>query len=192
MKSPMRAAVAFMLAMASAGTAAAQGPGSYAMPPPPSVLQSHRPQECTITYLMEDTGTSDTYAARMRISPNPNVAASDGRLPCPTLVPERINERALDFCRERAGDPNNCVFADMGRGFSEDPARGETSAGASRCASDLSSEIGIACWNNGKFDVCNVACGQTAQEARLAARNRCEAKHERLCSIIGSLPVLAP
>jgi hypothetical protein len=48
------------------------------------------------------------------------------------------------------------------------------------------------CWDNGKFDVCNVACRRIAAAAQLAARDSREAKHERLCSIIGSLPVLAP
>ena len=158
----------------------------------PPALQGDRPKECTITYLMEDLSTSDTYAARMRISPTPDALASGGRLPCPTFVSERINQRALDFCRERVVNPKDCVFDDMGRGFAHDPRRGETSAGGSRCASDLSSEIGIACWNNGTFDICNVACGLNVQAAQVAALNRCQVKHEKKCTIIGSVPVLAP
>jgi hypothetical protein len=191
MKSVIWRALILLLPLLLAGTRPAALAENYD-PGPPAPLQDNRPKVCTITYLMEDISTDDTYAARMRIAPTSEAAASNNRLPCPTFVPERINERALDFCRERAGDPKDCVFADMGRGFQEDPARGETSAGASRCASDLSSQIGIACWSTGKFDVCNVSCGQTAAEAQLGARNRCEAKHERQCNILGSLPVLAP
>lgn len=193
MRNLLRYALIMLLPSLLADTTLAAPPDAYVVPAAPQALQDDRPKECTITYLMEDIATNDTYAARMRISPAQDATAnSTNRLPCPNALPERINQRALDFCRERAASVKDCVFADMGRGFSDDPERGQTSAGGSRCASDLSSQIGIACWSNGKFDVCNVACGQTASEAQRAAHNRCEAKHGKECNITGSVPVLAP
>lgn len=159
----------------------------------PSLFQDdNKPRECTVTYLVTNITTNDTFAVRMRIAPANGDDASRDRFPCPSQLPPRVDERAIDACRAHEANPETCVFADMGRDFSADPQINATSESASRCASDLSAEIGIACWNNGRFDVCNVACGQSKEEAVLAARSRCEAKHRKTCPITGSLPVLAP
>jgi hypothetical protein len=159
---------------------------------PSMIIDTTRPRECTITYLLEDISNNDLFASRMQFSPAFDAVAMKGRLPCPKSAPPRVGERALDSCRERAANQRTCVFADMSRGFETAPAATNTSQGASYCESDLASQIGVACWNAGKFDVCNVACGNTPEEAMQAARNRCEGKHQKSCTITGALPVLAP
>lgn len=113
-------------------------------------------------------------------------------MPCPIMMPPRVSEAALNACRDHANKPADCVFADMSRGFESAPLIVNTSENASRCESDQASDIGLACWNSGKFDVCNVGCGATASDAILAARKRCEAKHLKTCTITGAVPVEAP
>jgi hypothetical protein len=113
-------------------------------------------------------------------------------MPCPSLVPPRVAETALDGCRQHAGKKTDCVFADMSRGFHEAPVISNTSENASRCASDQASQIAIACWHAGDFAVCNVGCGPSPDAAVVAARNRCEAKHQQSCPITGVLPVQGP
>src|SRR5271166_1444094 len=88
----------------------------------PSIVQDGtKPRQCTITYLVEDTASNDTFAVRMQIAPYANAVAANGRLPCPATLSPRVAERALDSCRERATNPKTCVFADMARGFERDP-----------------------------------------------------------------------
>ncbi len=159
----------------------------------PAVLESvGRPRACTITYLVEDFVANETYAARMQFTPAPNAVPRDGRLACPSLVPPLVAATALDGCRGHAAKQADCVFADMSRGFHDAPALANTAENASRCMSDQASQIAIACWNSGGSDVCNVGCGEDRDAAIAAARNRCEATHQKACSITGVLPVQAP
>ncbi|HVC59093.1 MAG TPA: hypothetical protein VND19_01865 [Acetobacteraceae bacterium] len=151
-----------------------------------------QPRDCTVTYLVEDFVTNETFAARMQFTPAPHAIALKGHLPCPTFVPPRVTEAALEGCREHADKKADCVFADMSRGFHESPLLSDTSENAARCASDQASQIAIACRNAGNFDVCNVGCGEDRDAAILAARNRCQAKHRTACPITGALPVRAP
>lgn len=158
---------------------------------PPPLEELTKPRECTIAYLINDTSTNETYVERMQIAPDKDAVAARGKLPCPTAIAPKIANRALDGCRERTGSPKSCVFADMSRGFDSAPLLTNTSENNSRCASDLATQIAIACWNAGGLAVCNVACGDGKQAAMLAARNRCEVKHQKVCGITGSAQILA-
>ena len=189
----LRLAAALLPLLVTATTQAAVqqfNQGEFA--PPPMLHDSTAPKQCTVTYLVEDIANNDTYAIRMQVAPSSTAVASEGRLPCPSIVPPRVGQRALDGCRERAADPKTCMFADMSRGFQSEPLIRNTSENASRCSSDLATDIGIACWKSGNLDVCNVACGSTSAEAMNSAKDRCEAKHLKGCRITGSMPVLAP
>jgi len=192
MKSILRHAVLLLPLLLAVASHASPQHFDLDMDLPPVIEDSTKPRQCTVTYLIEDTSNNDVFAARMQLTPASDAVAMKGRLPCPSSVYPRVGERALDSCRERAANPATCVFADMSRGFQADPHARSTSEGASHCASDLASQIAVACWNAGKFDVCNVACGNTTEEAMQAARNRCEGKHQKPCPITGTVPVLAP
>jgi hypothetical protein len=159
---------------------------------PPIVEDSTRPGQCTITYLIEDISTNDTFAVRMLIAPAPNATPVGGRMPCPSRVPPRIGERALDVCMSRAGDRANCVFADMARGFERVPKVLNTAENGSRCSSDQATFIALACWRSAGLDVCNVGCGQDPAGAIGEARGRCESKHQTVCDTIAAEPVMAP
>ena len=187
----MISALAVML-LATVVATAAPIPFDLNLALPPIIEDSQKPQQCTITYLMVDVGMNDLYAARMRIAPEDNARLLRGTYACPTAVPPRIGTRALDTCTARAANPKTCVFADMSRGFESDPELRNTAENAARCASDVSTHIAVACWTAGEFDVCNVACGGSEEQARAAARLRCAEKHGRACDITGSIPVLAP
>lgn len=158
---------------------------------PDVVRDSEKPLACTITYLVTDVTTNDTFASRMQVTPLPDAKPVGGRMPCPR-PPPRLAGRALDACVARAGDAKNCVFTDMGRGFEQEPELRNTAENASRCASDTADFIGVACWKSGELDVCNVACGKTREEAETEARGRCEAKQQRACTVTGALPVSMP
>jgi hypothetical protein len=84
------------------------------------------------------------------------------------------------------------VFADMSRGFENEPEVRNTSENASRCASDKFSEIGIACVASGNLSVCDVGCGNSPVEARSRARARCVDKQQRDCPVTASVPVSGP
>lgn len=159
---------------------------------PPVVQDSTKPRQCTVTYLVEDIATNDAYAARMQISPAEDARPTGNLMPCPAMVSPRLAARALDECTSRAADPRSCVFADMSRGFQTEPELRNTAENASRCPSDRFSHIGIACWKSGTLDVCNVGCGPTAEEAQARARARCADKHQTVCPVSESVPVLAP
>jgi hypothetical protein len=159
---------------------------------PPMLDGVSKPRACTVTYLLEDYVANETFAARMQFSPAPNAVPTNGRMRCPSLVPPHVAEAALDGCRDHANKKVDCVFADMGRDFHDAPGITNTAENASRCASDQASQIGIACWNAGGSDVCNVGCGEDRDAAISAARNRCEATHQRACAITGVLAVQAP
>jgi len=159
---------------------------------PPVVEDSGAPAPCTITYLIADVSTNDMYAMRMRIEPTDEARPIRNRMPCPSPVPARLSVRALDVCAIRTENPNNCVYADMSRGFERDPVGRNTASNGARCHSDQSDFIGLACWKAEALDVCSVGCGQTAEEATARARARCEEKHQQSCRITGVVPVLVP
>jgi len=159
---------------------------------PPVVEDQAKPAQCTALYLVSDILTNDVFAARMRIASPENAKPVGNRMPCPATIPPRVASRALDVCTGRNVDPNNCVFSDMSRGFEKEPAERNTASNASRCTSDKAEFAGLACWKAGTLDVCNVACGQTEQEARAAARARCEDKHQKPCPITGVVAIPAP
>lgn len=178
------------------------GTASYAAPqnfdigsykPPPVESRGGKPLICTVTYLIEDYTTNETYASRMQFASAPDaVVTADGRMTCPSMMPPTVSEAALNGCRDHAANRANCVYADMSRGFDADPKVVNTADNASRCQSDQASQIAIACWSNGKMDVCNVGCGDTPHDAIQAAQKRCEAKHHKTCDITGSVEVQAP
>jgi hypothetical protein len=145
-----------------------------------------------VTYLIDDTANNDVFAARMRIASAETDSPVNNRMPCPADVPTRIGERALDVCQSRAGDPQQCVFADMARGFEREPNINNTSEIASRCSSDKFSNIGVACWMSGKLSVCNVGCGNSPKEAVVKARARCEEKQQHSCPITATVPIPGP
>ena len=160
---------------------------------PPVVEDTTRAEDCTVTYLVTDITTNDTYGVRMRIAPGPNERpASNNLMPCPKSIPLRLASRALDVCIARALDPKVCVFADMGRDFEKRPAVSNSVESTSSCASDKATHVGVACWRAGELQVCGVGCGASPAAAVTAAASRCEAKHQRPCPVTGALPVLAP
>lgn len=159
---------------------------------PPVVEDTTKPRECTIAFLVDDTATNDVLAVRMEVDATENTKPVNGRMPCPRSVPPRVGVRALDACRSRAAEPRTCVFADMSRGFEQEPDARNTAENASRCASDQATHIGIACWRAGRLEVCNVGCGESEAAAAAQARERCQSKHEQPCVSIGAIPVLRP
>jgi len=189
---PWLVAVTLLLSLGSAWS----GPLPYVSPRdvelPPLIEDTMAPKQCVIAYLVADARMNDLYAARMQITPAANARPVDGRLPCPRAVPPRLAAQAMENCKARVADPNDCVFADMARGFEAEPEERNTAENTSRCASDRYSHIGVACWKAEARDVCNVSCGQTEEEARSQARVRCESKHQRSCEITGVLPILLP
>jgi hypothetical protein len=159
---------------------------------PPIVADSQAPAGCTVTYLIADTANNDLFAARMRIPPSEAEAPVNNRMPCPPDVPPRVASRALDMCMSRATDQKSCVFADMARGFEQEPAIANTSEIASRCSSDKFSDIGVACWTSGKLSVCDVGCGNSPAAAAAAAKARCEDKQQHSCPVTATVPVAGP
>jgi hypothetical protein len=165
--------------------------GSYGAP---SVVErGSKPLICTVTYLVQDDATNETYAARMQFEPSPDASVGqNGRMPCPGMMPPTVGQAALDGCRSHAANAADCVFADMKSNFSAAPSVENTSANGSRCSSDQASQIAIACWSSGGHDICNVGCGEEPDAAVQAARQRCEAEHGKTCNITGSVAVEAP
>lgn len=159
---------------------------------PPVVTDTTKPRQCVIAYLVTDVATNDMFVSRQQVEPGQDQNATHSRYPCPTDVPARVAARAMETCLSRAGDLKFCVFGDMARGFESRPDVRQTAENTSRCASDLASYIGVACWKAGDRDVCNVACGNTAQEARDLARGRCEVKQQKRCIVTGSAAILPP
>ena len=159
---------------------------------PPVIEDTTKAAGCTVTYLVTDVTTNDMLSVRMQITPDPNDKPVNNLMPCPPDIPPRVASRALDACIIRASDPKNCVFGDMARDFEKRPIVDNTAENYSRCASDKTTDIGVACWRSGELQVCGVACGDSSAAAVSAAVIRCEAKHQHQCPITGSLPVLAP
>jgi hypothetical protein len=159
----------------------------------PSVVEdATKAASCTVTYLVTDITTNDMLTVRMQITPDPNDRPRNNLMPCPPDIPPRVASRALDACVIRAGDPKNCVYADMSRGFEKRPNANNSAENSSRCSSDKMSDIGVACWVSGDLHVCGVGCGTSPASAVASAVSRCEAKHQQQCPITGSVPVLAP
>jgi hypothetical protein len=169
-------------------------PGSFDLQnaPPPVVEDTMKAANCTVTFLVSDIATNDMLAVRMMIAPKADDLPVNNRMPCPPDIPPRVAARALDACVIRAAEPNDCVYADMGRDFAARPNTNNSAENASRCVSDKASEIGVACWRSGELQICGVGCGDSPASAITAAVSRCEAKHQRQCPITGSIPVLAP
>lgn len=159
---------------------------------PPVVEDTGAPVQCTVTYLIADTATNDTFLLRMRIAPAPNAKAQRNRMPCLSPIPPRLSVRAIDACAVRVEDPNQCVYADMARGFEREPIARNTSSDASRCQSDQAEFIALACTRIGALDLCSVACGQSEDEAKSHARARCEDKHQRSCPALSAASVADP
>jgi hypothetical protein len=159
---------------------------------PPVIADSLAPVACTVTYLIADIANNDLFAARMRIASAESDTPVKNRLPCPAAVPPRVALQGLDVCTSRAGDPKSCVFADMIRGFEREPTIANTSEIASRCSSDAFSDIAAACWTSGKLSICDVACGQSPEEAVSRARDRCQEKQQQSCPVTVTLPVSGP
>jgi hypothetical protein len=159
---------------------------------PPVVVDSKAPPGCTVTYLIADTLNNDLFGVRMRIGSAETDVPVNNRMPCPADVPPRIGLRALEVCMSRTGEAKYCVFADMSRGFDREPDIHNTSEAASRCPSDKFSQIGVACWMSGKLSVCDVACGNSPEQAVTQARARCEDKQQHSCPITATVPVSGP
>lgn len=159
---------------------------------PPIVADSGAPAPCTITYLIADVLTNDTFVMRMRIAAAEEARPVRNRMPCPASVPARLSVRALDVCAIRVEDPNTCVYADMARGFENDRVGRNTASNSARCRSDQAEFIGLACWKSDTLDVCSVGCGNSEAEAKAQARARCEDKHQQSCRVTAVAPVLVP
>ena len=159
---------------------------------PPVIADSLAPVGCTVTYLIADMTNNDLFAARMRIDSAESDMPLKNRLPCPASIPPRLAVQGLDVCTSRAADPKSCVFADMIRGFDREPIMANTSEIASRCSSDAFSDIAAACLTIGKLSVCNVACGQSPEEAASRARDRCREKQQQSCPVMATVPVSGP
>ncbi len=160
--------------------------------PPEIVTDTTRPRDCSIAFLVMDTSTNDVFAPRMTIEPGADEKPTKGLYPCPAQIPSRVAAQALDTCLSRAADLKSCVFADMSRAFQSQPSVRLTAENTSRCASDLYTHIGLACWRSGDRDICSVACGGSNQEARDLAHGRCQVKHQQACTITGAVRVLPP
>jgi hypothetical protein len=159
---------------------------------PPVVEDTTQPKRCTVAFLIQDVSTNDLYGVRMEIESNQDAQAVNGLMPCPRTIPPRMGVRALDACTSRAVEARSCVYADMSRGFELEPDARNTAENQSRCNSDKSTHIGVACWRANRLDVCNVACGKSVEDAAAQARERCETKQEKPCPIVGAIPILAP
>ena len=186
------ALAAIALAVISAPAGAAPSSGDISGGLPPVVKDSTKAATCTVTYLVTNIVTNDTIAVRMQVTPDQNDSPVGNLMPCPPDIPPRVASRALDACSRRAGDPKDCVFADMARDFEKHPGINSTAENSSRCSSDKASDIGIACFLVDGLQVCSVGCGGSPQSAIAAAVRRCEAKQQQQCPITGSQSILAP
>ena len=170
------------------------GPLAFDLPiyAPPVIADSKAPAECTVAYMIADLANNDLFAMRMRIAPAETDVVVNNRKPCPKDMPPRVGLRALDVCTSRAGQAKFCVFADMSRGFEREPDIHNTAENASRCSSDRASDIGVACWMAGKLSVCDVACGNSPEQALALAKARCEEKQQQSCPTAATVPVSGP
>jgi hypothetical protein len=147
-------------------------------------------RRCTIAVITENATTSDTYLSRTTF---PAPTASTGAAPvCPPSAAETATQRALDACKLRAANREDCVFADTDHMFDVSTDAVDSSALDSQCFSYTSKFIALACRAGSQQADCNVACGATAAAATAAARSRCHANHDGDCTLLNAVPVQAP
>jgi hypothetical protein len=147
-------------------------------------------RRCTIAVITENATTSDTYLSRTTF---PAPTASTGAAPvCPPSAAETATQRALDACKLRAANREDCVFADTDHMFDVSTDAVDSSALDSQCFSYTSKFIALACRAGSQQADCNVGCGATAAAATAAARSRCHANHDGDCTLLNAVPVQAP
>lgn len=147
---------------------------------------------CTIAVITENSTTSDTYLSRTTFAA-PNAPASAGQAPiCPPGAAQAATQRALDACKLRAANREDCVFADTDHMFDISTDAVDSSALDSQCFSYSSKFVALACRAGSQQANCNVACGATQAAATAAARARCHANHDGDCALITAVPVQAP
>jgi len=172
-----------------AGGASTAAPSDMASPSAMTGPTAAAPR-CTIAVITENATTSDTYLSRVTF---PAPAVSAGATPiCPPSAAEAATQRALDACRLRAANREDCVFADTDHMFDISTDAVDSSALDSQCFSYSSKFIALACRMGSQQADCNVACGATAAAATAAARARCHANHDGDCALINAVSVQAP
>jgi hypothetical protein len=172
-----------------AGGASTAAPSDLAAPSAMTGPAAAGPR-CTIAVIVENATTSDTYLSRTTF---PATAASGGAAPiCPPGASEAATQRALDACKLRAANREDCVFADTDHMFDVSTDAVDSSALDSQCFSYTSKFIALACRAGSQQANCNVACGATQAAATAAARLRCHANHDGDCALINAVPVQAP
>jgi hypothetical protein len=145
---------------------------------------------CTIAVITENATTSDTYLSRTTF---PAPLAPAGAAPiCPPSAAQAATQRALDACKLRAANREDCVFADTDHMFDVSTDAVDSSALDSQCFSYTSKFIALACRAGSQQADCNVGCGATAAAATAAARSRCHANHDGDCTLLNAVPVQAP
>jgi hypothetical protein len=173
-----------------AGGASTVAPSNTGSPPSAMTGSAAAAPRCTIAVITENATTSDTYLSRLTF---PAPAASAGAAPiCPPSAAQAATERALDACKLRAANREDCVFADTDHMFDVSTDVVDSSALDSQCFSYTSKFIALACQAGSRQADCNVACGATAAAATAAARTRCHANHDGDCALINAVPVQAP
>ncbi len=171
------------------GTSTAAPSGTASSPAAMTRPAAEGPR-CTIAVITENSTTSDTYLSRLTF---PAPSASAGAAPvCPPGAAETATQAALDACKLRAGNREDCVFADTDHMFDVSTDAVDSSALDSQCFSYTSKYIALACRPGSQQADCNVACGTTAAAATAAARSRCHANHDGDCTLINAVPVQAP
>jgi hypothetical protein len=158
--------------------------------PPTMIRQGAAGPRCTIAVIVENATTSDTYLSRMSF-PAPDASAGQVSV-CPPGAAEAATQRALDACKLRAANREDCTFADTDHMFDISTDVVDSSALDSQCFSYKSKFIGVACGPGSHQDNCNIGCGDTAAAAIAAARTRCRANHGGDCAKVNAAPVQAP
>ena len=168
----------------------AQSDGTSTAAPSAATGSAAAGPRCTIAVITENATTSDTYLSRMTF---PAAAASAGAAPiCPPSASQTATQRALDACKLRAANREDCVFADTDHMFDVSTDAVDSSALDSQCSGYTSKFIALACRPGSQQANCNVACGATAAAATGAARSRCHANHDGDCTLLNAVPVQAP
>jgi hypothetical protein len=168
----------------------AQPGGASASAPSATTGPAAAAPRCTIAVITENATTSDTYLSRLTFAAP---AAPAGAAPiCPPSAAQVATQRALDACKLRAANREDCVFADTDHMFDVSTDAVDSSALDSQCFSYTSKFIALACRAGAQQANCNVACGATAAAATAAARSRCHANHDGDCTLLNAVPVQAP
>jgi hypothetical protein len=173
-----------------ADTTSTPAPSDTGSPPAAMTGRAAAGPRCTIAVITENATTSDTYLSRTTF---PAPTASTGAAPvCPPSAAQAATQRALDACKLRAANREDCVFADTDHMFDVSTDAVDSSALDSQCFSYTSKFIALACRAGSQQADCNVACGATAAAATAAARSRCHANHDGDCTLLNAVPVQAP